>query len=85
MRKTTLVKVTSLITDGKHGNCKDEVNSGYYFLSAKDIRESLVYKDSREITKNIVELLISKGVPRGRINSKYNFVKSTISGCYLIL
>ena len=51
MRKTTLGKVTSLITDGKHGNCKDEVNSGYYFLSAKDIRESLVYKDSREITK----------------------------------
>ena len=32
--------------------------------------------NSREITKNIVELLISKGVPRGRINSKYNFVKS---------
>lgn len=30
--------VCSLITDGKHGDCENEENSGYYFLSAKDIR-----------------------------------------------
>jgi len=46
----------SLITDGKHGNCIDEENSGYYFLSAKDVREStLIYNGARQITKNDFE------------------------------
>ncbi|CDS92115.1 putative EcoKI restriction-modification system protein HsdS [Sphingobacterium sp. PM2-P1-29] len=42
-----------LITDGKHGDCEDSVNSGFYFLSAKDIRnDTLIYKDARQITEN---------------------------------
>src|SRR5690554_4318347 len=35
---TRLQTITSLITDGKHGDCRNEDNSGYYFLSAKDIQ-----------------------------------------------
>ncbi|WP_066222898.1 restriction endonuclease subunit S [Formosa haliotis] len=51
LKSSNLASITSLITDGKHGNCKDEYNSGYYFLSAKDVRDFLVYENSREITK----------------------------------
>lgn len=49
--KKKLGDITSLITDGKHGNCKDEPNSGYYFLSAKDVRHTLMYDNAREINK----------------------------------
>jgi len=45
-----LVDLTILITDGKHGNCKDEINSGYYFLSAKDVKKGrLSYENARQI------------------------------------
>ena len=45
-----LQDVTTLITDGKHGNCVDEDNSGYYFLSAKDIQNGkLLYNNARQI------------------------------------
>lgn len=44
--------ITDLITDGKHGNCNDESGSGYYFVSAKDIRNNKInYINSREIPK----------------------------------
>lgn len=40
------------ITDGKHGDCKNLENSGYYFISAKDIIEGRIeYSNSRQITK----------------------------------
>ncbi|MFK0572236.1 restriction endonuclease subunit S [Endozoicomonas sp.] len=46
----SLGELTSLVTDGKHGDCKDEEGSGYYFLSAKNIRKSkLCLVGSREI------------------------------------
>jgi len=48
----TLGEVCSLITDGKHGNCENEDNSGYYFLSAKDIRNNtLLFDNGRQITR----------------------------------
>lgn len=48
----TLGEVCTLITDGKHGDCENESNSGYYFLSAKDVRdETLLFENSRQITK----------------------------------
>lgn len=48
----TLGDVCSLITDGKHGNCENEEGSGYYFLSAKDIRNNtLLFENGRQITK----------------------------------
>lgn len=50
--KKTLGEVCSLITDGKHGNCENEANSGYYFLSAKDIRNNtLLFDNGRQITQ----------------------------------
>ena len=51
--KTTLGNVCSLITDGKHGNCKDEADSGFYFLSAKDVRnDTLLFENGRQITES---------------------------------
>jgi type I restriction enzyme, S subunit len=42
----------SLITDGKHGDCNDELNSGYYFVSVKDlINSEIIYDNARQITK----------------------------------
>jgi type I restriction enzyme S subunit len=32
-----LGNLCSLITDGKHGDCINEDNSGYYFISCKDV------------------------------------------------
>jgi type I restriction enzyme S subunit len=46
----------SLITDGKHGDCKDEINSGYYFVSVKDLSNGeIIYDKARQITKNDFE------------------------------
>ncbi len=48
----SLGDITNLITDGKHGNCNDEKDSGYYFISAKDVKNNLInYTDAREIPK----------------------------------
>ena len=45
--------VCSNITDGKHGDCANQENSGYYFLSAKDIKNGILnYTNARQITKN---------------------------------
>ena len=50
---TDLEKVTSMITDGKHGDCNNDPNSGYYFLSAKDVKDGeLKYSSARQITKD---------------------------------
>lgn len=49
----TLGEVCSLITDGKHGDCENETNSGYFFLSAKDVRNgTLLFDNARQITKS---------------------------------
>lgn len=42
----------SLITDGKHGDCKDEKSSGFYFVSVKDLSNGeIIYENARQITK----------------------------------
>lgn len=42
--------ITRLITDGKHGDCNNLPNSGFYFLSAKDIQNGeLLYENARQI------------------------------------
>jgi len=47
-----LGKLTTKITDGKHGDCSDEKDSGYYFISAKDVNHGIVnYQNSRQINK----------------------------------
>jgi len=51
----TWVKIDALsnmITDGKHGDCQDENNSGFFFLSAKDVKNGkLHYKEARQVKK----------------------------------
>jgi type I restriction enzyme, S subunit len=54
--KKPLGEICSLITDGKHGNCQNEENSGYYFLSAKDVKHgTLNFDNARQITKSDFE------------------------------
>ena len=51
-KKFALGELCSLITDGKHGDSDDDANSGYFFLSVKDILDNrLVYDNARQITK----------------------------------
>ena len=46
----TLGDLCSLITDGKHGDCRNEDNSGYYFISCKDVRDGRInYENARQI------------------------------------
>jgi type I restriction enzyme S subunit len=52
----TLEEITTLITDGKHGDCQDLAGSGYYFLSVKDVKgDRLNYEQARQITQNDFE------------------------------
>ncbi len=51
-----LCDVCSLITDGKHGDCRNEADSGYYFLSAKDVQQdTLIFENARQIKKQDFE------------------------------
>ena len=47
-----LGELTTKITDGKHGDCEDELGSGYYFISAKDVNHGRInYENTRQINK----------------------------------
>jgi len=51
-----LVELTRFITDGKHGDCNNDENSGYYFISAKDIHDGIIdYSQARQIVKEEFE------------------------------
>lgn len=55
-KEYSLNEICINITDGKHGNCKDENNSGYYFISAKDINDGKInYDNARQIVKEDYE------------------------------
>ncbi len=52
MKSTTLGEVSYNITDGKHGDCTNQSNSGYYFISCKDVKDGTIYYDNaRQITE----------------------------------
>lgn len=52
LENKNLGDLCSLITDGKHGDCNDELNSGYYFVSVKDlVNGEIIYDNARQITK----------------------------------
>ena len=52
MIETTLENLALNITDGKHGDCNSEENSGFYFISCKDIRDGVInYDKARQITE----------------------------------
>ncbi|HIJ94882.1 MAG TPA: restriction endonuclease subunit S [Desulfuromonadales bacterium] len=49
----TLGNLCNLITDGKHGDCVNEDDSGYYFISAKDVNNGRVsYENARQIIES---------------------------------
>ena len=48
-----IADICSLVTDGKHGDCENELNSGYFFLSCKDVRDGKMnYDNPRQITEH---------------------------------
>jgi type I restriction enzyme, S subunit len=52
----TLENVCHQITDGKHGDCEEQDGSGFYFLSAKDIKGGTPnWERARQITKRDFE------------------------------
>ena len=52
MIETTLAGLTLNITDGKHGDCQGDDNSGFYFISCKDVKDGQInYSDARQITE----------------------------------
>lgn len=47
-----LEELSEKITDGKHGDCRNQSNSGYYFISAKDLKDGVIdYSEARQIVK----------------------------------
>ncbi len=45
-----LEELCAQITDGKHGDCQDDKNSGYYFISCKDVSDGRInYDNARQI------------------------------------
>lgn len=52
MKNVKLKEITLNITDGKHGDCEGEDNSGYYFISCKDVHDGAIhYNGARQITE----------------------------------
>ncbi len=52
MKESTLKDLTLNITDGKHGDCEGQDNSGYYFISCKDVHDGQIYYEgARQITE----------------------------------
>ena len=53
MKQVKLKDVTTNITDGKHGDCTNEYNSGFYFVSCKDVYDGYIhYENTRQITSD---------------------------------
>jgi len=50
--KKILSEVTLKITDGKHGGCESDPNSGYYFIGATEVFNNKInYDNAKQITK----------------------------------
>jgi type I restriction enzyme S subunit len=45
MIKQKLQDITLSITDGKHGDCEGAENSGFYFVSCKDVHDGAIHYD----------------------------------------
>ena len=53
MIEKTLAELTLNITDGKHGDCRGKDDSGFYFISCKDVRDGRIYyEDARQILED---------------------------------
>ena len=42
----TLKEICYKITDGKHGGCEQEANSGYYYIGAREIYDGVIHYDT---------------------------------------
>lgn len=52
MKTVTLREITLNITDGMHGDCEPAENSGYYFVSCKDVNNGTIdYANARQISE----------------------------------
>ena len=52
MKPFKLKDLTISITDGKHGDCENQKNSGFYFISCKDVYDGRIhYENARQITE----------------------------------
>ena len=52
MIKKRLQDIALNITDGKHGDCEGAENSGFYFISCKDVHDGAIHYDgARQITE----------------------------------
>lgn len=52
MIEAKLEDIAINITDGKHGDCKNEEHSGFYFISCKDVHDGEIhYDNARQITE----------------------------------
>lgn len=48
----SLGELCTLITDGKHGDCRNEDDSGFFFISCKDVKDGrLNYDNARQIER----------------------------------
>lgn len=55
-KKEKMEVLTEKITDGKHGGCQSEENSGYYYIGATEIyNDKINYEHSNQITKKDFE------------------------------
>lgn len=60
MIDTTLADLSLRITDGKHGDCRDCANSGFYFISCKDVNDGqIIYENARQIYEEDFLMLTS--------------------------
>lgn len=52
MKKYKLSDITLNLIDGKHGGCDEQKNSGYYFVSVKDLKFNYIdYSNAKQISK----------------------------------
>lgn len=52
MKPFKLKDLTISITDGKHGDCENQKDSGFYFISCKDVYDGRIhYENARQITE----------------------------------
>lgn len=50
MKTYKLREITKTIVDGKHGDCIPDEDSGYYFISCKNIHDGMIdYNNARQI------------------------------------
>ena len=84
----TLKEVCHKITDGKHGGCEQEANSGYYYIGAREIYDGAIHYDTApqityaDFTKDYRRCNIEQG-DMVIVNTGATIGKSAIAVSYL--